>query len=191
MSIADQLFENQRLRLAAPDPEKDATIESLWTHDPEFQQLISAEPVRPFSPGQLKKKYEEAEKEKRPNRFPFAIRLRTDDRLIGFAWLEHIEWNNASGTLTAGLGASADRRQGYGTEALQMLLRYAFDELNLHRLSATTFEYNTGAQRWLEKAGFVLEARRRQAIHRHGRRWDVLHYGFLREDWKERFKIQS
>lgn len=185
MSISDQLFESERLRLAPPDPEKDAELESQWTHDPDYQRLISAQPVRPLSPGQIKKRYEEAEKEKKHNQFVFALRLRADDRLIGFARLDHIEWNHAHGSLALGLASPDDRGKGYGTEALRLLLRYAFDELNLHRLTATVFEYNTAALRFFEKAGFVIEVRRRQALNRDGRRWDWLHLGLLREEWEK------
>ncbi len=52
-----QLFEGERVRLAPHDPDKDAEIESGWTHDPEYMRLVSADPVRPLSPGQIKKKY--------------------------------------------------------------------------------------------------------------------------------------
>lgn len=186
MSISDQLFESERLRLAPPDPEKDAELESKWTHDPDYQRLISAQPVRPLSPDQIKKKYEEAEKEKKHNQFVFALRTRADDRLIGFARLDHIEWNHAHGGLSLGIASPDDRRQGYGTEALRLLLRYAFDELNLHRLTITVFEYNTAALSFFEKAGFVVEVRRRQALQRDGKRWDWLHLGLLREEWEKR-----
>lgn len=182
-----QLFEGERVRLTPHDPDKDAGIESGWTHDPEYMRLASADPVRPLSPGQIKKKYEEAEKDasrQSQNRFSFAVRLRADDRLIGVVRLDRIEWNNGAGWLALGIGAAEDRGRGYGTEALRLILRYAFDELNLHRLSASTFEYNTGAVRFLERAGFAVEVRRRQAIQRDGRRWDDLFLGLLREDWE-------
>ncbi len=55
-----QLFEGERVRLAPHDPDKDAEVESGWTHDPEYMRLVSADLVRPLSPGQIKKKYEEA-----------------------------------------------------------------------------------------------------------------------------------
>jgi RimJ/RimL family protein N-acetyltransferase len=65
-----------------------------------------------------------------------------------------------------------------------MLLRYAFDELNLYRLAALTAEYNTGAIRFFERAGFVVEVRRRQAVQRDGQRWDAVMLGLLRDEWK-------
>jgi len=63
----NSLFEGEWVRLAAPDPERDAEIESQWTHDPVYLRLLDREIARPLSPAQIKKRYEKAEKEK--NRF--------------------------------------------------------------------------------------------------------------------------
>jgi hypothetical protein len=84
-----QLFEGELVHLAPPDPDRDAEIESKWTHDVEYMRLLSEAPVRPLSPSLIKKKYEEAEKEKATNRFHFAVRTRADDRLVGFVKVEN------------------------------------------------------------------------------------------------------
>jgi len=179
-----QLFEGELIRLASPDPDRDAETESKWTHDVEYMRLLSADPVRPLSPALIKKRYEELEKEKSNRRYDLAIRTRADDRLVGFVRLDHIEWNQGTCQLALGIGDSNDRGHGYGTEALKLILRYAFAELNLHRVAVDTYEYNEGAQRFLERAGFTLEVRRRQAVHRDGRRWDALKLGLLRQEWE-------
>jgi RimJ/RimL family protein N-acetyltransferase len=180
-----QLFEGALVRLVAPDLDHDAEIESKWTHDPEYLRLLRADPVRPLSPHQIKKKYEAEEKDENASRrFHFAIRTRADDRLVGFIRLEHIEWTHGTGMVRMGIGDPNDWGQGYGTEALRLILRYAFAELNLYRITADTCEYNSRAVRFLERAGFALEVRRRQAIHRDGRRWDALKMGLLRQEWE-------
>jgi RimJ/RimL family protein N-acetyltransferase len=183
--LTDQLFEGQHIRFASPDAERDAEIVSKWTHDLEYLRLLSADIAKPLSPGQIKKQYEEMDKDaEKRNAFNFAVRLKEDDRLIGFARLYRIEWTHGTGSLQIGLGDRNDRGKGYGTEALHMLLRYAFDELNLYRVAAATVEYNTGAIRFFERAGFVVEVRRRQAIQRDGNRWDAVMLGLLRDEWK-------
>lgn len=180
------LFESERVRLAPPDPEKDSEIESVWTHDAEFLRLIDAAAARPLSPGQVKKKYEAIEKEGE-KQFYFAVRTREADgpgRLLGFVNLFWIDWMHGATNLNLGLGAPADRGQGYGTEALRLILDYAFDELGLHHVAVATIEYNAGAVRFLERNGFSLEVRRRQAVQRDCERWDVLMFGLLRPDWE-------
>lgn len=178
-----QLFESELIRLDSMDAERDAEIESRWTHDPAYARLLSADPMRPRSPNQVKKRYEEMEKKE--NEYHFAIRARADDRLVGFIRLGHLEWTNGNAVLTFGIGDAADRGKGYGKEAVRLMLRYAFGELNLYRLTANVPGNNERAQRVLERAGFCVEARRREAIHRDGQRWDALVMGLLRDEWKE------
>lgn len=185
------LFESARLRLAPPDPETDAVIESAWTHDGQYLRLVDSAPARPLSPSQVKKRYEQFEKEKEKE-FYFAVRLRETPadgpegpgRLIGFARLFWVDWMHGAAHLNLGIGAPADRGQGYGSEALELILRYAFEEMGLHRVAAHTAAYNTGALRFLERHGFRVEARRRQAVARDGQRWDQVMYGLLRSEWE-------
>jgi len=152
--------------------------------------MMYSDPARPLSAWQVKKKLEELEKsiEEDKNLFHFRIRTRSDERLVGFAELAWISWTNASGFIRLGIGASADQRQGYGREALSLLLRYAFDELNLYRLTALLPEYNLPALELFKSFGFVEEVRRRQALERDSRRWDLLQFGLLAEEWKEKRK---
>jgi len=186
MDVKIPLFDGELVCLAPIDPERDAEIESKWTHDAEYLRSLSLDPARPLSPAQVKKKYEALEKdvEEAKNQFYFAVRLRSDDRLVGFTRIYWIWWTHRSGLVSLGIGDPGDRKQGYGTEALGMLLGYAFDELNLYRLTAVVAEYNQAALRFFENAGFVQEVRRREAVNRDGRRWDLFHLGLLESEWK-------
>jgi RimJ/RimL family protein N-acetyltransferase len=184
--IQTQLFESQDIRFGPINHEKDPEVESKWTHDSEFMRLMEIGPARPLSAAMIKKQYEKLEKriEEDKNLFHFMIRAKTDDRLLGKAWIEWIEWANGNGRICLGIGASEDRRKGYGTQALRMLLRFAFAELNLFRVTAFVPEYNDGAMALLQKLGFVQEVCRRKSLERDGRRWDLYVYGLLRDEWR-------
>ena len=186
MDMHPSLFVGQRIRLAQIDRQVDAEIESRWSHDPEYMRLMYLDPVRPLSKAQLVKKYEAQEKsaDEAKNLYLFTLRTLSDDRLVGVARIAHIEWSIGNASLRLGIGEPRDRRQGYGREALGLLLRYAFNELNLYRVSASLPEYNQPALRLFTEAGFVEEVRQRQAVHRDGRRWDLLRLGLLREEWQ-------
>ncbi len=186
MNIEQSLFEAGPICLGPIDHEKDPQVEARWTNDAAYLRMLGPDPALPLSAAQVKKRYEKIEKDQDEshNLFYFAIRSRADDRLIGFAKLHWIEWSNGVGNLSLGIGEASDRRQGYGTQALNLLLRYAFAELNLFRLSALIPEYNEPALGLFRKAGFVEEVRRREALMRDGRRWDMLHLGMLREEWE-------
>ena len=185
MNIDKPLFYGNLICLASIDHEKDAEIETKWTHEAAYMRMISPGTVRPLAPTQIRKKYEAIEKqiENDKNMFYFTIRKLSDDRLIGFARINRIEWSNGTGDIQLGIGNHEDCRHGFGSEALQLMLRYAFDELNLHRLSALVPEYNGLALGFFKKAGFVEEVRRRQALNRDGRRWDFIHLGLLGSEY--------
>ena len=187
MDIQTSLYEGERIRLGSIDHEKDAEVEARWTHDAEYLRLRYLDPVMPTSAAQLKKRYEALEKkaEEERNRFLFTIRLREDDRLIGNAQINWIEWSQGNGELELGIGAAEDRGRGYGREALRLLLRFAFRELNLHRLHVVVAEYNPVALHLFQRAGFQPEVRRRQALRWDGCRWDLIHLGLLRDEWLE------
>jgi len=182
--IQTQLFEGQDIRFGPIDYDKDPEIESKWTYDSAYMRMMETTPARPMSAAMIKKQYEKLEKqiEENKNLYQFMIRAKSDDRLIGKAVIQWIEWTNSNGFLRLGIGAAEDRHKGYGTQALQMLLRFAFAELNLFRVTALVPEYNESALALLKKFGFVQEVRRRSALERDGRRWDLYVFGLLGDD---------
>ncbi len=185
MTIDTQLFEGKLIRLAPIDHEKDPEVESRWTHDLTFLRSLSQRPAMPLSVGQMKKRYEAIEKEVDESKklFHFTIRSKEDGRLIGFARIEWIEWTHGTGNLKMAIGDPQERGKGYGSEALSLMLRFAFQELNLYRLSAIVGDDNPGAMRFFTRNGFVEEVRRRKALLRDGREYDMVHLGILRDEW--------
>ena len=185
LDIQTPLFEDQDIRLGPIDYEHDPEVESRWTHDSEFMRLMALKPIRPLAPAMVKKEYEALEKEieEGKNLFYFTIRAREDDRLLGKAVLEWIDWTNGNGYLRLGIGSEQDRGRGIGSQAMELLLRFAFAELNLFRVTIVIPEYNQAALGLVSKFGFVEEVRRRQAILRDDQIWDLLVFGLLRTEW--------
>ncbi|HVF25757.1 MAG TPA: GNAT family protein [Anaerolineales bacterium] len=188
--IQTQLFDGRDIRLGPIDYEKDPEVESRWTHDSAFMRMYEIDPARPMSAAMIKKHYEKLEKqvEEDKNLYQFMIRAKEDDRLIGRAAIQWIEWTNGNAWLHLGIGSTQDQRKGYGSQALGMLMRFAFAELNLFRLSVRIPEYNQAASALFNKFGFVEEIRRRQALDRDGRRWDLMVFGLLNSEWQSQAK---
>lgn len=181
-----QLFIGDKVRLAAPDMEKDVEIESKWTLDLDYLHAINARPAYPLNPHFMKKQYEEQQKEAEKSRlFWWAVRLKTDDRLIGWLKFGRLNWTHHTASLEMAIGAPADRHQGYGSDVMRLALDYAFNELNLHRIGASVPGYNAGALRFFGRFGFVEEVRRREALHLHGQRYDDVWLGLLHTEWSK------
>ena len=89
---------------------------------------------------------------------------------------------SGSGTLGYGLGAEHWDR-GYATEAVREVVRYAFEELHLHRVQAWVFANNAASQRVLEKVGFTYEGALREKVAWGDARVDDNIYGLLKSEW--------
>jgi RimJ/RimL family protein N-acetyltransferase len=184
--ISTPLFDGELVRLNPLDHEKDPEVVAGWTHNAEYVRMTSLEPVRPLTTAQIKKQFEQIDKEMDEGRrlFHYAIRPKDDDRLIGEARIEWVEWTNSTAQVKIGLPDPSDRRKGIGSDVLRILLRFAFRELNLHHIEVVLPEYNVPALRFFEKHGFKIEVRRRQAVNRGGRRWDLISMAILRPEWE-------
>ena len=89
--------------------------------------------------------------------YPFGIYLKATNQLIGRVNLSAVLRSVFQG---ANLGYSMDAAfngRGYMTEAVKLALRFAFEDLGLHRIQAGTLTHNYGSMRVLEKAGFRHE----------------------------------
>lgn len=178
------ILTGKRVQLGAMDHDKDAKIESGWTHELAYMRVVTPDLPRPLSASQMKKRYENLEKRMGENgdTVYFTIRSLEENRLLGFLHLEWIGWSNSVGSIQIALAAT-ERNNGFGSEALQLALTYAFEELNLYRVSATIAADNPGALRFFERAGFQVELRLREAVFQNGQRWDQLGLGLIHSEW--------
>jgi RimJ/RimL family protein N-acetyltransferase len=74
--------------------------------------------------------------------------------------------------------------EGYGSDAVGELIRYAFEDLNRRRLSARAGSFNDASIGLLESLGFEREGRLREAAWYRGEYRDMLWYGLLRGEWR-------
>ena len=107
---------------------------------------------------------------------------------IGINWISNV---NRTASLGSWIGDPTYWSGGHGTDGLLLLVEYAFDWLDMRRLTLSTMDINIRAQRNVERCGFVLEARRREESFFDGQPVDELSYGMLREEWRGREALVS
>ncbi len=184
MTMNNDLFAGKLVRLVAFDPDVSAEAYSRWSLDSEFQRLYDSDMCRLWSQDKARGRMEKALAAEKPDLFVFMIHTLESGRLIGEIGLEDIQYSHGDVFVSIGVGEREFWGKGYGTDAMQVVLRFAFTELNLRRVSLDVFEYNPRAQRSYEKAGFAVEGRMRKVVMREGERWDVIFMGILREEWE-------
>lgn len=176
------IFRGELVCLTVESPEVMAKSLAVWNRDSEFIRLAEAEPVQLWSEKKHKEWMEKRSEKDGANNFRFCVRTLADHRLIGEVSI-HPQWVDADAWVGIGLGARDHWGRGYGTDAMRLILRYGFIELNLQRISLGLHSYNKRALKSYQKAGFKVEGMIRQDTLREGRRTDGIFMGILREEW--------
>jgi RimJ/RimL family protein N-acetyltransferase len=160
----------------------------LWQFDNDLDVELAGggDPPLPRSLESMQASYDKAASEGKRDPW-FAIDL--DGKVIGICGFKELD-ECGGVNLTAELGISIGDKdcwsQGYGREAVELLLRWAFRYRNLRRVWLRVRGDNDRAWRCYEACGFVHEGRMRQHDWHDGKYVDLLFMGLLREEWLER-----
>ncbi len=181
--MTGDLLRGELVRLTVENPEAMAAYSSRWNQDTEWLRLLDTEPPRLHSEKKWKEWLEKDQEKDALDYLFLAIRTLESDQPIGFIGLFDLFIQHGDTLVAIALGEREYWGKGYGTDAMRVMLRYSFNELNLRRVGLIVFEYNPRAIRSYEKAGFTPEGRQRGVLLRDGRRWDWTFMGILREEW--------
>jgi RimJ/RimL family protein N-acetyltransferase len=181
MEISDNLWQGTALRLTAITKDDLPTL-ARWHANAGFLRLLDARAAKPQTEDDVSKWVENAQRN--TNDYLFAVRPLAGEDLLGFVELDGIHWNRGVAWLSIAIGDRDNWGKGIGTEAMDLILRFAFSELNLHRVQLTVFEYNDRAIAVYERLGFQREGVYREALYRDNVRYDMYLYGLLRREWE-------
>ncbi len=184
--MVTDMLKGKLVRLTAVEPKEAAEASVAWARDAEYQRLGMIEPANQYSVKLLTSWIQKDQETDPPRGYEFGIRLLEDDRLVGTCGLGGDIFPNGEAFIGIGIGERERWNKGYGTDAMNIALGYAFRELNVRRVSLSVSAYNPRAIHSYEKAGFVHEGRMHNFFLRDGRRWDIVFMGILREEWLAR-----
>lgn len=104
-------------------------------------------------------------------------------RLIGEIRLDNVDLHDRRASMAIGILDPAVLGKGLGSEAILLLVRHAFADLQLHRIGIRVLAYNQRAIRAYEKCGFVVEGREREAAFVNGAWHDDVIMGLLEHEF--------
>lgn len=175
-----ELLRGESVRLTALT-KRDAAQVASWYENVEFMRCYSGEAAFPKVEEDIAERIERSRQS--AYNYMFGVRRLDDDVLVGVAELGDVCWNNGTAWVSLALGKPF-WSHGLGSEALHLLLDYAFREMNLYRVQLTVFSYNERALALYRHIGFVQEGVFREHLWRDGRRYDMLLMGILRREWE-------
>jgi RimJ/RimL family protein N-acetyltransferase len=112
-----------------------------------------------------------------------AICLKEDNKYIGNINLTSVNWINRSAEYSIMLGDKIEWNKGYGSEATQLILKYAFEELNLNRVYLTVRTDNIAAIKMYKKSGFNEEGIQRECIYKNNHHLDMYMMSILKNEY--------
>ncbi|MDO4799544.1 MAG: GNAT family protein [Bacillota bacterium] len=121
------------------------------------------------------------------DQYNFGIESLRTGQLIGACGFNQVSWKNRWAECGIFIGEKELWGHGYGSDAIRLLLRFAFEEMNLHRVMVGVFSFNERALMSYEKCGFVREAVLREHIFKRGRYHDLIMMGMLKQEYLERY----
>ena len=173
----------ERIRLRAISQDDLPTFVG-WLNDPEVIRGLMV--MLPFSLDDETDWYDGVRKKPLEER-PLVIEILTEAgwEMIGNCGLFGFDWRTRQAEFGIVIGAKQHWDQGYGSEALGLMVQHGFGTLNLNRISLRVFADNPRAMRSYEKAGFVQEGCLREAHYHDGAYVDVLVMSMLRSEWQD------
>jgi RimJ/RimL family protein N-acetyltransferase len=175
--ISESIIQGARVRLR-PLAEPDLRTCVEWMHDREVTRWLASV----GDPPTLADEQEWYDRRRAdPDSVMWAIETE-EGRLIGNVELR-LTPSARRAEMGIVIGDKSAWDKGYGTNTVRMVLRYAFEELELNRVDLTTDEENHRAIRCYEKCGFMREGLLRQHRFVDGEFGNTLVMAVLREEW--------
>lgn len=165
-----------------PIESEDLSFLQQLTNDPELEHLI----VGWSLPVSMKDQQQWFQNFRNTDKFIRYIIETEIDGVVGLTGLRDIDWKN--GSAKGGgirLLKKEIRSKGVATDAYMTMLRYAFEELRLHRVGTGALDYNSASLRFMEKCGFKREGVVRDAVFKNGAYHDEVILGCLKSDYEK------
>jgi RimJ/RimL family protein N-acetyltransferase len=149
-----------------------------WVNDVRISSALARS--GPYTRADLERYYHVSQP---PDAVMFAICDKANDRYLGNARISAIDHINKSCTYGRLIGLVEYRGRGVGTESLNLLLRYGFDELGMNRIWTDVFAYNEASIRSNKKAGMTADLVKRQGHFKDGQILDLITFSMLRREF--------
>lgn len=135
-------------------------------------------------PNTLKDEEEWFEKQSAGNDlYNFAIETLENNKYIGGCGLNHIDWKNSVATVGIFIGDKEYWGKGYGTDAMKVLVKFIFEQMNINKVKLNTFSFNERAIKSYKKCGFQIEGVLRNELFKDGKYCDEIIMGILKDEY--------
>ena len=171
-------IQGEKIVLRAVEEADNAMLLSL-INDPDTEMMLGGSSW-PVSESEQLKWFEHQERSRDVLRC--IVALKEDGKAIGTIILSEIDQKNATGHIHIKMSKDVGRGKGYGTDAVNTMVQYAFEELRLNCIYANILSYNEASIRLFERCGFKRDGILRRRVFKKGQFYDLFYYSRLISD---------
>lgn len=172
------IIHGEKIVLRAVEEADNAMLLSL-INDPDTEMMLGGSSW-PVSETEQLKWFEHQERSRDVLRC--IVALKEDGKAIGTIILSDIDQKNATGHIHIKMSKDGGRGKGYGTDAVNTMVQYAFEELRLNCIYANILSYNEASIKLFERCGFKRDGVLRQRVFKKGQFYDLFYYSRLISD---------
>ncbi|MBT1247869.1 GNAT family N-acetyltransferase [Thermosipho sp. 1223] len=163
---------------------EDIDIVLEYINDPEVKKYLVPGIPFPFRKEDEEKWYQNLDPFSTKS-YSFDIETLEGKEYIGGCGINDVDWKNSVAVVGIFLG-KPHWNKGYGTDAMKVLVRFIFEEMNINKIKLYVYSFNKRAIKSYEKVGFKKEGVLREEIFRNGKYHDVYVMGILKKEWQSK-----
>ena len=160
----------------------DLSIVWEWENDSEMGLYLNADPGKRMSMDEVRRRYHQYRTDPTSGLF---IICKSDGAPIGMLGFDRMYRDLGSVRLFIGIGVKDHWGQGYGTDAMRVVLRYFFREVFLRKVQLSCYDFNTRAIASYRKCGYEVEGVRRNIAYVHGEWCDSIEMAITSETFEQ------
>lgn len=167
MKMVLHMNDENKISLRALKSEDEKLI-LKWKSNEKLREMLGT--VYPISELEHKRWFENKMVEKNNKNFV----IEHNNQAKGLLGFNHIDWINRNAEVFIFIGEASQQGMGIGKQAMQQLIDFSRNNLNLHMLHLKVFSYNYGAVKMYEKIGFSIDGRLRESKFSKGKYHDTI-----------------
>ena len=153
--------------------EEDISIATSLVNDKELKKFLVTGVPFPTSPWE-EESWVKSQKSNEKGEYNFAIEDIKTKKYIGGCGIQHVNWLARVAVVGIMIGDKDYWGKGYGTDAMRVLMKFIFEDMNIHKIRLSTFSFNSRAKRCYEKCGFQVEGILKDEIFKDGKYYDEI-----------------
>lgn len=153
--------------------EKDVPIAVSLVNDKELKKFLVTGIPFPMSPWE-EESWIKSQQSNPMGNYNFAIEDINTKKYIGGCGIHNVNWLTRVATVGIMIGDKEYWGKGFGTDAMKVLMKFIFEDMNINKIRLSTFSFNLRAKRCYEKCGFKVEGVLKDEIFKEGKYYDEI-----------------